>query len=1037
MAGRMQKVHARCRRWGYVSALQALRALWRPTLNLALAAGLIAQTGGCTRPFFRKRADEEVAEVLAQKDKYPDWKIDNWHIYPDPKARFADPTNPDHPPMPPDDPAAYALSPNPQKPPHKDGVERVEGTGYLELIAKWDKENREARAQQEAEDKKGAEEPPIPEEEEAGPELQPDPKVEAGPQKENERMAVAKSGPQLGQEAAFEKAPPNGSPPAKSMVKDNQPQDAIQAAKERSLLDITGKPAYLLKLDQAAELAMFNSREYQDQRENLYLAALPVTQERFAFVAQLFAAQEAIRAYSGRETATGQSSNWALNNGTGFSKILPTGALLLLNFSNQTVFNFLDPKLVTSVTSLNFNAIQPLLRGGGEAVALESLTQAERNLLYQIRNFARFRKELYVEIASNNGGAINGSRFQPTGVVSSNNSVGTGGLGNSGLNPGTIPAVALALSSPIVTPSSPGSLFLSPAITPAPSGYLNTMLQKIQVYIDQENVDVLSGILLRFRGLLEGDVVGPLQVQSVEQQLLSGRTTLLVDQQDYLESLDQFKIEIGVPMTLSIEMDDSLMQPLIKQFRKARSIIENEQAAVSDANRLINLDQAPRMRPELLRLFQQSPISKGTTFSGTIRSRLADWEKLSDEDLTGRLKLLQTDVRNLLDRQADLQKLGQHLSPEEESRLRALNRQRDLGNFELNLRQYERGYVANGKPKTQEGGGWVVGGLGGWLLTRPGERQRIRQFQNVLSAWQKVLVEARDEQWVVVRNTWPDLPRCCVDGVDLVRDDLTTAQKAAAQYALEHRLDLMNTRAQLVDAWRQIAVFANALLGVFTVQYSLNASSPVGAAQPLNIGGSGNTNELILNTQLPLTRITERNNYRASLIAYQRQRRAVQEAEDLAVQVVYLELSNLRQFADTYKVQKRQIELAYLTIDSSLESLEAPTAPAAPPGQSRSSVGVDGPAALTQQLLAAQRSLPTAQNLMLSTWINYLDQRLQLYRDLELMPLDERGVWIDEIKACDCSLNAEPAGGPQLAPVGNDTRSPELMPVPAAASGKK
>ena len=49
----------------------------------------------------------------------------------------------------------------------------------------------------------------------------------------------------------------------------------------------------------------------------------------------------------------------------------------------------------------------------------------------------------------------------------------------------------------------------------------------------------------------------------------------------------------------------------------------------------------------------------------------------------------------------------------------------------------------------------------------------------------------------------------------------------------------MNTRAQVVDAWRQLAVYANALLGTFTVQYNLNASSPAGAAQPLNIGGSG------------------------------------------------------------------------------------------------------------------------------------------------------------------------------------------------------
>ena len=127
-----------------------------------------------------------------------------------------------------------------------------------------------------------------------------------------------------------------------------------------------------------------------------------------------------------------------MNNGTGFSKILPTGALLLLNFSNQTVFNFLESEDRTlSTTTLNFDAIQPLLRGSGKAVALESLTQAERNLLYAIRNFARFRKELYVEIASNSGGSINGAAFQPSGVLSSNN-VSSGGLGGSGLTPGSL-----------------------------------------------------------------------------------------------------------------------------------------------------------------------------------------------------------------------------------------------------------------------------------------------------------------------------------------------------------------------------------------------------------------------------------------------------------------------------------------------------------------------------------------------------------------------------------------------------------------------
>ncbi len=236
-----------------------------------------------------------------------------------------------------------------------------------------------------------------------------------------------------------------------------------------------------------------------------------------------------------------------------------------------------------------------------------------------------------------------------------------------------------------------------------------------------------------------------------------------------------------------------------------------------------------------------------------------------------------------------------------------------------------------------------------------------------------------------------------------------------------NRFDLMNTRAQVVDAWRQLAVYANALLGTFTVQYNLSASSPPGGAQPLNVGGSATTNQLVLNASPPLTRIEERNNYRAAQIAYQRQRRQLQQAEDLAVQAVEIELTSLRQYAEQYKIQQRQLELAYLTIDSSLESLQAPVAPPPPPGLTRTTA--DGPAALTQQLLAAQRSLPAAQNALLGIWINYMDQRLQLYRDLELMPLDARGVWIDRIKECECPPPGAPADG----------TAPALLPAPRAA----
>src|SRR5262249_26172882 len=113
---------------------------------------------------------------------------------------------------------------------------------------------------------------------------------------------------------------PSMGPPANgSMMTGSSDLDPIVEAKSRSLLDITGRPTYLLTLDQAAELAMFNSREYQDQRENLYIQALPVTLQRFTFMAQFFAAEQAIRSYTGRDTPAGQTNRWSLNGGTRFS----------------------------------------------------------------------------------------------------------------------------------------------------------------------------------------------------------------------------------------------------------------------------------------------------------------------------------------------------------------------------------------------------------------------------------------------------------------------------------------------------------------------------------------------------------------------------------------------------------------------------------------------------------------------------------------------------------------------------------------------
>lgn len=199
----------------------------RVLVAMAIAATFATGASGC-RSFARRCADKEVAEVLGEKDRYPDWKIENFHVYADPRARFADPTNPDRPPMPPDDPAAYCTSPNPQKPKHV-GVARVEGTGYLELLKAWDAENRAAREAERAKEEKAKE--------------------------EEKQLGKAREGEKPDEKAETEK--PTG------VFGDISPE--ARAAMRTSITSSPEVPTpktYVIRLEQAVELAMFNSRDY-------------------------------------------------------------------------------------------------------------------------------------------------------------------------------------------------------------------------------------------------------------------------------------------------------------------------------------------------------------------------------------------------------------------------------------------------------------------------------------------------------------------------------------------------------------------------------------------------------------------------------------------------------------------------------------------------------------------------------------------------------------------------------------------------------
>src|SRR5262249_25780696 len=146
--------------------------------------------------------------------------------------------------------------------------------------------------------------------------------------------------------------------------------------------------------DKAVEVGILNSREYQQALENLYTVALTLTLDRFEFDLHWFGTNNTVFSQFG-------SSDTELNTLTttsnlGFTKNFAAGGQLLVDFANSFVFTFSGIDHTTASSNIGATFFQPLLRNFGRRVRLETLTQGERNLLYAVRSFARFRKQFYV-----------------------------------------------------------------------------------------------------------------------------------------------------------------------------------------------------------------------------------------------------------------------------------------------------------------------------------------------------------------------------------------------------------------------------------------------------------------------------------------------------------------------------------------------------------------------------------------------------------------------------------------------------------------
>jgi outer membrane protein TolC len=170
--------------------------------------------------------------------------------------------------------------------------------------------------------------------------------------------------------------------------------------------------ASLISLDDALELAFQFSKDYQSQKERLYLEALSLTFDRYRYT-PTFSASGGVdyewdaqdQFVTDMQALTGMrniNTSETIDAGTslGSQWLLKGGGVLALTLTNNFT-RFLTGDIQEFSTGALFASFtQPLLRDFGTEIEAETLMQAERDLLYQLRDFTRFRKSFAVQIAS-------------------------------------------------------------------------------------------------------------------------------------------------------------------------------------------------------------------------------------------------------------------------------------------------------------------------------------------------------------------------------------------------------------------------------------------------------------------------------------------------------------------------------------------------------------------------------------------------------------------------------------------------------------
>jgi len=706
------------------------------------------------------------------------------------------------------------------------------------------------------------------------------------------------------------------------------------------------KGEVVLDVDTALKLAYIHSPDYQSQLETLYLSALDVSTERFRLDTQFFGNNSTTYAHSGGlspprlsrgagviPAVQGAESN-TLTTATDLQlrRKFATAGELLVGFANSFAWEFTggDANLTGSIA--NFSLVQPLLRGAGRNIALEQLTIVERVLLGNLRAFERYRQGFYTRVAIGELGVSGPSRRG--GFLGGTGLTGFTGQGSGGLG-GVGAATGFGRTGTGVSGGGTGGgTGLAGGGAGTVGGFLGLLQQLQQIRNTHDSLNLQLRTLALLEAYLDAGVIDLVQVDQFRQNIETERATLLQAQNSLLLTQDNYVLStLGLPPDLSIALDDRLIQQF-QLFDPQTTALQNRIADLQDY-----LGRLPD-EPDLYAL--QELLKRMAALRPQFEERFANVE----QDLGRTESTAQERERTMTEPERSLFQKDRRLLADSLAEIRQ--------RFQAAVPKLEQLHIGlSAATRRQTAAGLVV-----WL----DDQYRL--------AGEVTLVQARARLEAIL--------------VEPIEIDAETA----FQTALANRLDIMNSRASLVDTWRLIAFNANALQSRVDVVVDGNVSTA--RNNPLSFNAKTSTVRAGVEFDAPFTRLLERNNYRQALIDYQQDRRQFIQSLDSVHRDMRQLLRRLNELRVNLEIQRRAVAISIRRVDLTQEQLNKPVPPAEP-GQAATQFGPT--AAL--DLLTALSDLRNTQNNFMSVWLNYYATRMQLMRELGVMQLDEQGRWID------------------------------------------